>query len=155
MKTTAGRDKMHTLAQIKAVDLELKRKHDAAEEAKRKRIAEGYEHVETEIDAKDFQPATSDLMDDEQPHAKKKKPVVKVKEVALAPRDSNHDALVQIGYKGKGLELNNNFILWGHSQATQIAGVCPTFLALALSKPKTHKRADDFDFCQIRVPMAY
>ena len=63
MKTTAGRDKMHTLAQIKAVDLGLKRKHDAAEEAKRKRIAEGYEHVETEIDAKDIQPATSVLME--------------------------------------------------------------------------------------------
>jgi hypothetical protein len=135
MKTEAARNKMHTLDQIKSADLETSRKADEAEEAKRKRIELGLGHDAGDDAPAEIQPGTSDLLDDDAPKAKKKKLASKKTAVAHGPRDSNHDALVQIGYKGKGLELNNNFILWGHSQATQIAGVRPTFRALAFSKP--------------------
>ena len=117
---------MHTLEEIDDVVKEHTLAVEAKENARQLRIEQGVEHDQEFEEAPiDVQPATSSVLDGEGTIEKKKKgrPIAKKATDAIT-RSTTTDALVQSGYKGAALALNNPWILWAcGTMGREIAGV--------------------------------
>ena len=121
---------MHTLEQIGTIAKAHLESVERKEAERKARTSQGLCQDVCDEAPKDIQPATSSLLDGGGTENKKKKLKVAGAKtpMPLLQHATSVDELKTCGYKGKGLELNNVWILWGcGSQSVQIAGVRLTY----------------------------